>query len=101
LDAKLFFGNRLDIGTRFSQNDTSIRDYKNQTAKTPFGDHRQQSHKDEQVTPTSLTIEILQVCKDVAELKITESIHIRNHRPKLNTQVSSWKMIPPVQYTPD
>ena len=77
-----------------------LREFKNKATKTPFGDHRKRSHDNETVTPTSLTIEILQVCKDVAELKITESIHIRNHRPSLNTQTSSWRLIPPVQYTP-
>ena len=77
-----------------------LRDFKNKTPKTPFGDHRKQSHENDNVNPTSLTIEILQVCKDVAELKITESIHIRNLHPNLNTQTSSWRLIPPVQYTP-
>ena len=77
-----------------------LRNFKNKATKTPFGDHRKHSHDGETVTPTSLSIEILQVCKDVAELKITESIHIRNHRPSLNTQTSSWRLIPPMQYTP-
>ena len=88
---------RRSIRERFMEH---LRDFKNKTIRTPFGEHRKQSHEEESVNNTSLTIEILQVCKDVAELKITESIHIRNHRPNLNTQSSSWKLIPPLQYTP-
>ena len=87
---------RRSVRERFMEH---LREFKSQVAKTPFGDHRRQCHEDATITPTSLTIEILQVCKDTAELKITESIHIRNQRPSLNTQTSSWRLIPPVQYT--
>ena len=89
---------RRSVRERFMEH---LREFKNKAANTPFGDHRKQSHSDITVTSTSITIEILQVCKDTAELKITESIHIRNHRPNLNTQTSSWRLIPPVQFVPD
>ena len=88
---------RRSVRERFMEH---LRDFKNRTSKTPFGDHRKTSHENKAVTSTSLYIEILQVCKDVAELKIAESIHIRNHRPNLNTQTSSWRLIPPVPYIP-
>ena len=37
---------------------------------------------------------------DVSHSAVSRRIHIRNHRPNLNTQISSWRLVQPVQYTP-
>ena len=76
-----------------------LRDAKNNTKNTPFGEHFKQCHPDANTDHSSLTISILQVCKDVAELKIAESIEIRNHKPSLNIMNSSWSLIKPVPYS--
>ena len=86
---------RRSIRERYMEH---LRDFKNKTKNTPFGDHRHQ-HPNDHITPASLSVKILRVCKDVAELKIAESILIRNLKPTLNTHTSSWKLITPVQYT--
>ena len=75
-----------------------LRDAKNKTTDTPFGDHIRTHHPDNDITTSSMHLQILRKCKDVAELKITESKYIRDHRPKLNTQTSSWKLIAPPPY---
>ena len=77
-----------------------LRDAKNKTKNTPLGDHVQQAHPGSTISSTSFKISIEQVCKDVADLKIAESIEIRNQRPCLNTQTSSWPLIHPPPYTP-
>lgn len=76
-----------------------LRDAKNQTKNTPFGEHFMRCHPDTKIDEKSLSIKILQICKDVAELKIAESIEIRNRKPKLNIMFSSWSLIKPVPYS--
>jgi len=78
-----------------------LRDAKNKTRDTPFGDHMRNHHSDDTITASSLHIRILRRCKDVASLKITESKYIRDLNPKLNTQTSSWKLIAPPPYGSD
>ena len=75
-----------------------IRDATHKTKNTPLGEHTRTHHPTEKITNTTFSLEIICTCKDVAELKITESIEIRKHRPSLNTQTSSWKLIPPLSY---
>ena len=84
------------IRDRFNEH---IRDAKNKTKNTPFGDHMAQKHPTNNITHNSLKISIERVCKDVADLKIAESIEIRNQRPCLNTQTSSWPLLHPPPYT--
>ena len=75
-----------------------LRDAKNRTKDTPFGDHIRNCHPNATITATSLQPRILRRCKDVAALKITESKYIRDLKPSLNTQTSSWKLIAPPPY---
>ena len=58
------------VRLRFNEH---LRDSKNKTADTPFGDHMRIHHPDANVTSTTLKVRILRRCKDVASLKITES----------------------------
>ena len=83
------------IRLRFNEH---LRDAKNRTTDTPFGDHMRQHHPDAVLTASSLRIRILRRCRDVASLKITESKYIRDLQPKLNTLTSSWKLIAPPPY---
>ena len=61
---------------------------------TPLGEHILHSHNDLSNSDInkSFRIEILDTGKDCAEVKIMESIHIRNLRPSLNTMQSSWPL---------
>ena len=86
------------VRLRFNEH---LRDSKNKTTDTPFGDHMRIHHPDANVTSTTLKVRILRRCKDVASLKITESKYIRDLNPKLNTQTSSWKLISPPPYGSD
>ena len=83
------------IRLRFNEH---LRDAKNKTRDTPFGDHMREHHPDQVLTASSLHLRILRRCKDVAALKITESKYIRDLHPKLNTHTSSWKLIAPPPY---
>ena len=85
------------VRDRFNEH---IRDAKNQTKNTPLGDHVTRRHPDCVITSTSFKISIERICKDVADLKIAESIDIRNQRPNLNIQTSSWPLLHPPPYTP-
>ena len=87
------------VRERFNEH---IRDAKNKTNNIPLGDHIARRHPDRTITSTSFKISILveRVFKDVADLKIAESIQIRNQRPNLNTQISSWPLLHPPPYTP-
>ena len=85
------------VRDRFNEH---IRDAKNQTKNTPLGDHVTRRHPDCVITSTSFKISIERICKDVADLKIAESIEIRNQRPNLNIQTSSWPLLHPPPYTP-
>ena len=96
-DPSVYIGeSRRRIRERFNEH---LRDAKNKTKNTPFGDHMAKKHPTNDITPKSLKISIERVCKDVADLKIAESIEIRNQRPCLNTQTSSWPLLHPPPYT--
>ena len=87
---------KRSVRLRFNEH---LRDAKNQTKNTPFGEHFMQSHPDVKIDENTLSISILQTCKDVGELKIAESIEIRNIKPSLNIMSSSWMLVKPVQYS--
>lgn len=86
------------VRLRFNEH---LRDAKNKTRDTPFGDHMHHRHPEANITASTLNLIILRRCKDVASLKITESTCIRDLSPKLNTQTSSWKLITPPPYGSD
>ena len=85
------------VRDRFNEH---LRNAKNRTRNTPLGDHITRVHQSSNVTSTSFKISIERICKDVADLKIAESVEIRNQRPCLNTQNSSWPLLHPPSYTP-
>ena len=87
---------KRSVRLRFNEH---LRDAKNKTKNTPFGEHFMTCHPNIKIDHHTLTISILQVCKDMAELKIAESIEIRNHKPALNIMSSSWALIKPVPYS--
>ena len=80
------------VRDRFNEH---LRDAKNQTKNTPLGDHIALKHPSSIINSTSLKISIQGICKDVADLKIAESVEIRNQRPTLNTQTASWPLLNP------
>lgn len=61
---------------------------------TPLGEHILHAHTDISNSDVnkSFHIEILDKGKDCAEVKIKESIHIRNLKPSLNAMQSSWPL---------
>ena len=85
------------IRDRFNEH---FRDAKNKAKNTPLGDHVTQRHPSCTITSSSFKISIERVCKDVADLKISESVEIRNQKPCLNTQTSSWPLLQRPSYTP-
>ena len=87
---------KRSVRLRFNEH---LRDAKNKTKNTPFGDHFMKCHEQVEIDENTLSISILQICKDIAELKIAESIEIRNHKPVLNIMTSSWTLIKPVPYS--
>ena len=87
---------KRSVRLRFNEH---LRDAKNKTKNTPFGEHFMNYHADVQIDENTLSISILKICKDTADLKIAESIEIRNRRPSLNIMCSSWALIKPVPYS--
>ena len=67
-----------------------LRDAKNHRKESPFGDHFLNEHPTCQVDSTHITAKILQVCNSERDRKIAESLHIREQRPSLNTNIASW-----------
>ena len=70
-----------------------LRDAKNQRRDSPLGDHFREDHRGIQPSPSHVTAAIIQVCKTERERKIAESLHIRDERPALNTNVASWTIV--------
>jgi len=69
-----------------------MRDAKNKKTDTPFDIH-QTKHPDAQLDSSNVSIQILHVSKDGPDRKIWESLFIRELKPTLNTQTSSWPII--------
>ena len=80
---------RRSVRLRYNEH---IRDAKNNKIDTPFGLH-QSIHPGVQLDSSNVSIKILHVSKDGPDRKIWESIYIRELKPTLNTQTSSWSMI--------
>ena len=64
----------------------------NREGDTPFGDHVNQKHPEHD--DTALNARILRVCRDEADRRITESIYIRDLRPEMNDNTTSWQLLP-------
>lgn len=82
------------IRLRFNEH---LRSAINETKLTPIGDHFASCHqdlsKDEKIKSPPLKVKILTRAKDHPDRKIAESMYIRNVRPKLNDNMSSWRIL--------
>ena len=89
-NASFYIGEtRRSVRLRYNEH---IRDARNRKEDTPFGFH-QTKHPDIQLGSDNISIQILHVSKDGPDRKIWESIYIRDLKPTLNTQTSSWSLI--------
>ena len=80
---------RRSVRLRYNEH---IRDAKNHKTDTPFGVH-QSKHPGVQLDSSSILIQISCASKDGPDRKIWESIFIRDLKPTLNAQTSSWPLI--------
>ena len=87
---------RRMIRTRYMEH---LGDARNKRKGTDLGDHVLAVHNDIQPKNEDFEICILHTCKDEANLRITESIEIRNQKPALNKNTSSWRLLHPVPYS--
>ena len=62
---------------------------------TPLGEHILDCHRNKSNADInhSFHIEILKTGLDCADIKIAESVQIRNLKPTLNTMRSSWPLV--------
>ena len=79
-----------------------LRDAKHTLDDTPLGDHVSRVYPTSHISSSSFKVSIVKVCKNVPNLKIAESIEIRNQPPNLNSQISSRPLLnpPPRLLTP-
>ena len=74
-----------------------LRCAQNETELTPVGDHFKSNHsgitKAEKSYDPPLEIKILMKTRDHPDRKIAESIMIRDKKPVLNEQISSWRLM--------
>ena len=70
-----------------------VRDMLSRKEDTPMGDHFRLTHPDADDTPSPFDVKVLYRAKDHPDRKIVESILIRNRKPKLNSNVSSWPIM--------
>ena len=90
IDESFYVGEtRRSVRLRYNEH---IRDAKNKKIDTPFGIH-QSKHPGVQLDSSNVSIKILHVSKDGPDRKIWESLFIRELKPTLNTQTSSWPML--------
>ena len=87
---------RRMLRTRFMEH---LGDARNQRKGTDLGDHVLMAHTNLTPKNDDFKVRILHTCKDEANLRITESIEIRNRKPALNKNTSSWYLLHPVPYT--
>ncbi|XP_043235932.1 uncharacterized protein LOC122388700 [Amphibalanus amphitrite] len=66
----------------------------NREEDTPLGEHALHKHPEMDRRDISVTAKILRVCKDEADRRIAESIFIRDARPKINDNTTSWQLLP-------
>ena len=82
---------KRSVRLRFNEH---LRDARHRAPDTPLGDHMTACHPDQRTNiEKSFRISILKVCNDGPNRKITESIFIRDRRPSLNTQTTSWPLL--------
>ena len=91
--AQFYIGeSKRPIRYRFNEH---LGDARLRRLDTPLGEHVLEWHADipSSNVNDSFRIEILSADRDVPEVKIDESIHIRNLTPTLNTMSSSWPLV--------
>ena len=95
--SKTYIGKtRRMIRTRFMEH---LGDARNSRRGTDLGDHVLSEHSTIHIGNGDFSIGILHTCKDEANLRITESIEIRNRHPALNKNTLSWRLLNPVPYS--
>ena len=88
---------RRRVRTRFMEH---LGDARNKRSGTHLGDHVRDTHPDAIITNDTFKIKLLHThIKDAAQMKITESLEIRNRKPAINKNSMSWKLISPMQVT--
>ena len=75
------------IRLRFNEH---VLNAKNSSPDTPFGDHFRSHHAGETLPDHPLSVRILHRAKDHPNRKIMESLYIRQLKPVLNRNTSSW-----------
>ena len=69
----------------------------NETKLTPIGDHFESCHgavtKEEKLADPPLQVKVLMKTRDHPDRKIAESMCIRDLKPQLNENMSSWRII--------
>ena len=71
-----------------------LRDGINRTPGTPIGEHFRTHHQEQPPSDTSLTAKVIRRCQDEADRRIAESVTIRENRPTLNDNTTSWQILP-------
>lgn len=89
-DVSFYVGEtRRAVRLRYNEH---LRDAKNNRLETPFGLH-QATHPGIPLDSSNVSVQILHTCKDGPDRKIWESLYIRDLKPTMNTQTSSWPVI--------
>ena len=70
-----------------------VRDMTGRKEDTPMGDHFRTAHPQAGHTLQPFEVKVLYRASDHPDRKIAESILIRKHQPKLNTNISSWPIM--------
>ena len=81
---------RRSVRLRFNEH---LRDARHKTPDTPLGDHMSSDHPEIQPNTETFKIDILRVCEDGPNRKVTESLFIRDRNPSLNVQTTSWPIL--------
>ena len=82
---------KRSVRLRFNEH---LRNARHRAPDTPLDDHVKACHPDQLTNiENSFRISILKVCNDGPNRKITESIFIRDRRPSLNIQTTSWPLL--------
>ena len=86
---------RRRVRTRYMEH---LGDASHKRSGTHLGDHVKESHPDSIVTNHTFKLKLLHThIKDAAQMKIIESLEIRNRKPAINKNATSWKLIAPMQ----
>ena len=81
---------RRTVRLRFNAH---LRDPRHKTPDTHLGDHMASDHPEIQPNMETFKIDILRVCEDGPNRKVTESLFIRDWKPSLNVQTTSWPIL--------